>query len=531
MTLQIGILLAFLCAVFSNLGFFFKHRGACACAKVDIRHPLRTAKALWTSKWFAIGMVVGGGGWALHVAAISLAPLSVVQVVLSGGVVLIAVMADRMFGFSVGRRQWWGLALTAIGLILLGITMPNPDGAHATFSSPAMIAFEAALFGMGGLLILGPRAGAPAEHHGVMLAAAAGIMFGVCNVAVKALSGMVGDTGLVGLASPALVVAACASAAAFYASARSLQDGEAVEVIAITGTAANIAGIAGGIIVFGDPMPGTALGIAVQGIAFVLVVVASALTPAPVRSAERAAAPADTLQDLAKRHLWLHFSRMGAYAEADIPIIVKGDGCYVWDEHGNKYLDGLSALFCVNIGHGRVEVAQAGADQAKELGFFTTWSYAHPRAIELAAKLAELAPGDLNRVFFTSGGSESVETALKLARQYHKLTGKPNKHKVIAREVAYHGTTMGALSATGVTALRAPFEPFTPGGCHVPNTNLYRLPPGYGAENLAEAVAHRIEFEGPETVAAVIMEPVQNAGGCFVPPAGYFQRVREICDA
>jgi adenosylmethionine-8-amino-7-oxononanoate aminotransferase len=227
----------------------------------------------------------------------------------------------------------------------------------------------------------------------------------------------------------------------------------------------------------------------------------------------------------------MHFSRMGAYGDgADIPIIVKGDGCYVWDEHGNKYLDGLSALFCVNIGHGRTEVAQAGADQAKELGFFTTWSYAHPPAIELAARLASMAPGDLNRVFFTSGGSESVETALKLARQYHKLTGKPNKHKVIARETAYHGTTMGALSATGVTALRQPFEPFTPGGCHVPNTNLYRLAPGYGAENLAEAVAHRIEFEGPDTVAAVIMEPVQNAGGCFTPPEGYFQRVREICD-
>jgi hypothetical protein len=292
MTLQIGILLAFLCAVASNLGFFFKHRGACACAKVEIRHPLRSARALWTSRWFAIGMVVGGGGWALHVAAISFAPLSVVQVVLSGGVVLIAVMADRMFGFSVGRRQWWGLALTAVGLILLGVTMPNPDGAHATFSSPAMIAFEAVLLGVGGLLILGPRAGAPAEHHGVMLAAAAGILFGVCNVAVKALSGMVGEAGLVALASPALVVAACASAAAFYASARSLQDGEAVEVIAITGTAANIAGIAGGIIVFGDPMPGTALGIAVQAVAFVMVVVASALTPAPVRSAERAAAAA-----------------------------------------------------------------------------------------------------------------------------------------------------------------------------------------------------------------------------------------------
>jgi adenosylmethionine-8-amino-7-oxononanoate aminotransferase len=238
-----------------------------------------------------------------------------------------------------------------------------------------------------------------------------------------------------------------------------------------------------------------------------------------------------SLQELAKRHLWMHFSRLGAYSDgAEIPIIVKGDGCYVWDEHGNRYLDGLSALFCVNIGHGRTEVAQAGADQARELGFFTTWSYAHPPAIELAARIAGLAPGDLNRVFFTSGGGESVETALKLVRQYHKLTGHPNKTKVIARETAYHGTTMGALSATGVTALRQPFEPFTPGGCHVPNTNLYRLPPGYGAENLAETVAHRIAFEGPDTVAAVIMEPVQNAGGCFTPPEGYFQRVREICD-
>src|ERR671926_166406 len=232
MTLQIGILLAFLCAVASNLGFFFKHRGACACSKVEVKHPLRSAKALWTSKWFAIGMGVGGAGWGLHVAAISLAPLSVVQVVLSGGVVLIAVMADRLFGFEVGRRQWWGLGLTALGLILLGITMPTPGGAHSTFSLAAMISFEAGLFGLGALLILGPRAGAPAEHHGVMLAAAAGILFGVCNVAVKALSGMVGDAGVLGLVSPWLLVAAVASAAAFYSSARSLQDGEAVEVIA-----------------------------------------------------------------------------------------------------------------------------------------------------------------------------------------------------------------------------------------------------------------------------------------------------------
>jgi len=238
-----------------------------------------------------------------------------------------------------------------------------------------------------------------------------------------------------------------------------------------------------------------------------------------------------TLQEQARRHLWLHFSRMGSYDDDhEIPIIVRGEGCYVWDEHDKRYIDGLSALFCVNIGHGRAEVAQAGADQAKELGFFTNWSYAHPRAIELATRVAALAPGDLNRVFFTSGGSEAVESALKLARQYHKLTGHPNKTKVIAREIAYHGTSLGALSATGITGLREPFEPLTPGGCHVPNTNVYRLPWHMRPEDLAETIKERIEFEGPDTVAAVILEPVQNAGGCFTPPEGYFQRVREICD-
>src|SRR3954469_16534865 len=237
------------------------------------------------------------------------------------------------------------------------------------------------------------------------------------------------------------------------------------------------------------------------------------------------------LQELAKRHLWMHFSRMGAYADgAEVPIIVRGEGCYVTDQHGKRYLDGLSSLFCTNIGHGRAEVAQAGADQAKELGFFTNWSYAHPRAIELAAKVAELAPGDLNRVFFTSGGSEAVESAIKLVRQYHKLTGHPNKTKIVAREIAYHGTSLGALTATGITALRQPFEPLTPGGVHVPNTNRYRLPRGQDVEQIVESIAERIEFEGPDTVAAVILEPVQNAGGCFVPPDGYFERVREICD-
>jgi adenosylmethionine-8-amino-7-oxononanoate aminotransferase len=238
----------------------------------------------------------------------------------------------------------------------------------------------------------------------------------------------------------------------------------------------------------------------------------------------------ETLQELARRHLWLHFTRMSAYQDAEIPIIVKGEGCYVYDEHGNRYLDGLSALFCVNIGHGRADVAQAGADQAKDLGFFTNWSYAHPAAIELAARVANLAPGDLNRVFFTSGGSEAVESALKLARQYFKLRGKANKTKVIAREIAYHGTSLGALSATGITGLRTPFEPLAPGGCHVLNTNTYRLPPGVSEDAIVESVAERIEFEGPDTVAAVILEPVQNAGGCFTPPEGYFARVREICD-
>jgi adenosylmethionine-8-amino-7-oxononanoate aminotransferase len=226
----------------------------------------------------------------------------------------------------------------------------------------------------------------------------------------------------------------------------------------------------------------------------------------------------------------MHFTRMSAYEQVEIPIIVRGDGCYVWDEHGKRYLDGLSSLFCVNIGHGRADVAQAGADQARELGFFTNWSYAHPRAIELAEKVASLAPGDLNRVFFTSGGSEAVESAIKLARQYFKLEGHPNKYKIIAREIAYHGTSLGALSATGITGLRQPFEPLTPGGYHVPNTNTYRLPFGMRESELVETIAEKIEFEGPDTVAAVILEPVQNAGGCFTPPEGYFQRVREICD-
>jgi adenosylmethionine-8-amino-7-oxononanoate aminotransferase len=237
------------------------------------------------------------------------------------------------------------------------------------------------------------------------------------------------------------------------------------------------------------------------------------------------------LQQLARRHLWMHFSRMGGYsADHQIPIITRAEGCYVYDEQGNRYLDGLSGLFCVNAGHGRTEYGEAAARQVEELDFYVLWSYAHPRAIELAARIASLAPGELNRVFFTSGGSEAVESALKLARNFHRMHGKGQKHKVIAREVAYHGTSFGALSATGITDLRMQFEPLTPGGCHVPNTNIYRWPEDRDPMWAADAIEERIEFEGADTVAAVILEPVQNAGGCFVPPDGYFQRVREICD-
>ena len=236
------------------------------------------------------------------------------------------------------------------------------------------------------------------------------------------------------------------------------------------------------------------------------------------------------LQALAKRHLWMHFTRMSAYEDAEVPILTRGEGCYVFDEHGKRYLDGLSALFCVNAGHGRQEIGDAMARQAGELGFFTNWSYAHPRAIELAARIAALTPGDLNRVFFTSGGGEAVETALKLCRAWHRLNGDGQRIKVIAREIAYHGTTLGALSATGIPELRAPFEPLTPGGCHVPNTNSYRWPEGRDPLWAANAIEDRIIFEGPETVSAVILEPLQNAGGCFTPQEGYWQRVREICD-
>lgn len=244
------------------------------------------------------------------------------------------------------------------------------------------------------------------------------------------------------------------------------------------------------------------------------------------------------LQEKARDHLWMHFARQSVMTEGDgVPIIVRGEGHHIWDSSGKKYIDGLSGLFVVNAGHGRERLAQAAARQAKELAFFPIWSYAHPSAIELADRLASYAPGDLNRVFFSTGGGEAVETAFKLAKQYWKLQGRPTKHKVISRAIAYHGTTQGALAITGLPGMKEMFEPVTPGGFRVPNTNYYRAAEmGFTGteEQFGLWAANRIEemilFEGPETVAAVFLEPVQNSGGCFPPPPGYFQRVREICD-
>jgi adenosylmethionine-8-amino-7-oxononanoate aminotransferase len=239
----------------------------------------------------------------------------------------------------------------------------------------------------------------------------------------------------------------------------------------------------------------------------------------------------------ARDHLWMHFTRHSGYESGgQVPIIVRGEGARIVDDRGRRYLDGLSGLFTVQVGHGRAELAEAAAAQARELAYFPLWSYAHPRAIELADRLAGYAPGDLDRVFFTTGGGEAVESAWKLAKQYWKLRGRPGKTKVISRSVAYHGTPHGALSITGIPAAKEPFEPLVPGAVKVPNTNLYRAPeqlrtdPEAFGRWAADRIAEAIEFEGPDTVAAVFLEPVQNSGGCFPPPPGYFERVREICD-
>src|SRR6188472_634918 len=239
----------------------------------------------------------------------------------------------------------------------------------------------------------------------------------------------------------------------------------------------------------------------------------------------------------AAEHLWMHFTRMSSFASKPVPTIERGEGAYIWDTNGRRYLDGLSGLFAVQAGHGRVELAEAAAVQARKLAFFPIWSYAHPTAIELADRLAAQAPGDLNKVFFSCGGGESVETAWKVAKQYFKLIGKPSKTKVISRAVAYHGTPHGALSITGVPGFRLPFEPLVPGGAWVPNTNFYRAPEEVAGDEkqfglwAANRVEEAVIREGPDSVAAVFIEPVQNAGGCIPAPPGYFERLREICDA
>ena len=288
LTLQLGILLALLCALTTNLGFLLKHRGACAAPDVTLRHPLRSAAGLFRSKWFSIGMAVAVGAWLLHVGALALAPLSIVQAVIAGGLVFLTVIAERWFGCSVGIRQWAGVGLTALGLVLLAVTLPTGTDAHSSYSLAGMIAFESALLAIGTLLVLSPRLGAH-EHHGVFLGTAAGILFGVSDVAIKALTGAVGGAGALGLVSPWLLTCIAASVVAFYASARGLQKGEAVPVITLTSAAANVTAISGGILVFGDPMPSDPLGIVVQSLAFVLVIVAAALTPAPLRAARASA--------------------------------------------------------------------------------------------------------------------------------------------------------------------------------------------------------------------------------------------------
>ena len=242
------------------------------------------------------------------------------------------------------------------------------------------------------------------------------------------------------------------------------------------------------------------------------------------------------LQQSAKNHLWLHFTRHSPFLERDIPIITRGEGNYIYDINGKKLLDGLSGLFTCNAGHARPQLAEASAKQMMELDFMPLWSYAHPRAIELAERLVSYAPEGLDRIFFTTGGGEAVETAWKIAKHYFKLTGKPTKTKVISRMTAYHGTSHGALSITGIAAMKAQFEPLVPSTFRVPNTNWYRAPEQFrdDEEAFGQWAANRLEeailFEGPDTVAAFYVEPIQNSGGCFTAPKSYFRRVREICD-
>ena len=241
------------------------------------------------------------------------------------------------------------------------------------------------------------------------------------------------------------------------------------------------------------------------------------------------------LEKSAKNHLWMHFTRHGSFDNKEIPIMAKAEGHYVYDVHGKKYIDGLSGLFSVNAGHGRKRLADAASKQITELDFFPLWSYAHPPAIELAERLISYAPKNISRVFFTTGGGEAVESAWKIAKQYFKMTGKPTKHKVISRHVAYHGTSQGALSITGIPAMKKMFEPLVPSTFRIPNTNWYRAPSSFKTEEefgiwAANRAEEMILFEDPETVAAIFVEPIQNSGGCFTAHPAYFKRLREICD-
>ena len=287
--LELGILLALFCAFATNVGFLLKHRGACAAPDVSLKHPVASAIGLFRSKWFAIGMLVALVAWVFHVVALALAPLSIVQAVIAGGLVFLTVLAERWFGYSVGTRQWAGVGLTALGLVLLAVTLPH-SGGHSSYSTAGMIAFESALLALGTFLVLSKKLDSH-EHHGVMLGTAAGMLFGVSDVAIKALTTGLGESGVLAgvLMSPWLFTCIAASVIAFYASARGLQKGEAVPVITLTSAAANVTAISGGILVFGDPMPNDPLGIVIQSFAFVLVIVAAALTPAPLRAARATA--------------------------------------------------------------------------------------------------------------------------------------------------------------------------------------------------------------------------------------------------
>jgi drug/metabolite transporter (DMT)-like permease len=280
LTVNLGIALALVCAVVTQLAFLCKHRGANAAPAVELRRPLASAKALFRSKWFAAGMAIAAGAWLLHVAALAMAPLSMVQAVLSTGVIVVAVLADRVFGLSVPRRQWIGVGMTAVGLVALVATLPSPDGSHGAFAVPMLIAFEAGMLILGITLVAAPRLGAPSHHHGAVLGAAAGVLFGVSDVAVKALTNAAGSGILAVAGSPWLMIAAAGSVLAFLASARGFQTGDAVPVIACTSTAANVTCILGGILVFGDALSGETVLLMVQIAAFAMVAAAALMIPA-----------------------------------------------------------------------------------------------------------------------------------------------------------------------------------------------------------------------------------------------------------